>query len=393
MMCHVKCQDASAAHRTLMNMLPRLAANGAGIAAMLFAAGVARAGTFQEVKGYVVMEAENATRMRDFAVESQAMASGGKGVRVGASVKAGGGELAFEFVLATGGTYTIYIRTLCEDHLNNGLWLQLDGKYVVAPPTDPYAGVRDIYLNRPGWYWRPRWQGPGAGNHGGAISLSAPAGRHTLVVVKRGVETPFIDKIVLAFPGLPGPQDLGPPETPEGSAPLEPTPRPAADDGGTSSAADARQGDTAAGNGGADAADAADAAGAGGAAGTGGGTATRDGGAGFGGTTASDTSPAPADSGSGGAPFGIAGSQSSPTAPLPPGGQTQGAGGSVSSPAGARAGSTGGGCSMALSRKRPVTQAATGLSSLLALLVPALASRRRRPFLFFRRARAQELKS
>lgn len=193
-----------------------------GAVLLVMTGGTATAGTFQEVSGFVVMEAENATKVEEYAVESNAQASGGKGMRVTRATKAGNGALAFDFVVATGGRYIVYIRTLCDDHLNNGLWLKLDGKQVVAPPTDKYAGVKDIYLSRPGWYWRPRWQGPGMGNHGGLVTIDVTPGRHTLTIVKRLSETPFIDKVVLGIPGLPGPQDLGPPETLEGATPIAP---------------------------------------------------------------------------------------------------------------------------------------------------------------------------
>lgn len=163
---------------------------------------------FCEVDGTLVMEVEHFAANDGFAEVARPDASGGLVMQVGAS-----GRLDLSVHFDTAGEVYVWIRTYVplQDSENNGLFLDLDGTPLVAPAGHPLVGTSDIYLEKVGWAWAPRWQGDGVTQ--GPVTFSVTPGDHTLTIRKRLIERPEIDKIVLSFSGAP-PQDLGPQETP-----------------------------------------------------------------------------------------------------------------------------------------------------------------------------------
>jgi len=62
-------------------------------------------------------------------------------------------------------------------------------------------------------FWTPEWQGPGSGERLGSVAIeNVTPGLHTFSILKRKVEQPLIDKIVLTKSSTP-PSGFGPPET------------------------------------------------------------------------------------------------------------------------------------------------------------------------------------
>jgi hypothetical protein len=126
-------------------------------------------------------------------------------------------RLEFEFEVSNPGIWHVWVRTLATDSANNGLFLELDGRRIVAGSEDRFPGVEALYLRKDShrFHWRPEWQGPGEGNHAGPIRVAiASAGRHRLALVRRKTEAPLVDGIVptraaepawLSTPDLPGP--------------------------------------------------------------------------------------------------------------------------------------------------------------------------------------------
>ncbi len=165
---------------------------------------------FCETGQQVVLEAESFTTQNGYSQVPRTDASGGMAMQVGAS-----GSLDFEIHLATGGTYYFWIRTLAADSESNGIFVALDGSQITAPPSNPYAGVPDIFLYKSAtqWFWEPLFQGSGSGAVAGPVIFTTSAGVHTLSIQKRKMERPLIDKIVLTT-GNTQPSGLGPAETP-----------------------------------------------------------------------------------------------------------------------------------------------------------------------------------
>jgi hypothetical protein len=165
-----------------------------------------QAATFKEQNRMVVMEAENFTRNKGFTSVKRDDASGGAVMQA----MAGGSAFALDFdiTVETGGTWHFLVRHNCPDHESNGMFLYLDGKQVSAPAGHPYPGETDIYLKKsvgvPGlypaspWYWTPEWQAPGDGKHQGPITLTLTPGKHVLTIVKRSIERPHLDKLLLS---------------------------------------------------------------------------------------------------------------------------------------------------------------------------------------------------
>lgn len=194
-----------------------LAAFTVTLIALLPASAAADPPAFVERYGVLAMEAEHATSNTGYRRVDTAAASGGAVMQVPKGTQGAAASLDFRVHLVSGGTYHVWIRANATDHLNNGLHLRLDGKDLVAPPSSKHAGVKDVFLKRPGWFWEPEWQGPGKSNRDVPVTFEAPAGFHTFSVVNRGVEDPLIDKVVLSLT-RDRPLGLGPDETVRGRA-------------------------------------------------------------------------------------------------------------------------------------------------------------------------------
>ncbi|MEA3477396.1 MAG: Ig-like domain-containing protein, partial [Bacteroidota bacterium] len=148
---------------------------------------------FYEQNGIVSMEAENYISQEGYNLVNRSDASGNLAMQAGSD----NGSLNYIFTLDNGGLWYIWIRTYATASENNGLYLRLDGRSLKAPAGHPYVGVRDIYLKKHGWCWKPEWQGAGHGKHEGPVTMNATAGTHTLSIYKRQTEDPVIDKILL----------------------------------------------------------------------------------------------------------------------------------------------------------------------------------------------------
>jgi hypothetical protein len=166
-------------------------------------------GDFCESGATVVMEAENYSLQSGYVAVSRSDASGAVAMQVGDA-----GSLDFEVFLTSPGTYYFWIRTLSPDAESNGIYVMLDGELITAPDDNPYAGVPDIFLRKSSsqWFWEPAWQGEGSGAVQGPVTFVASAGLHTLAVVKRKMERPLIDKLVLTVADA-APSSFGPGET------------------------------------------------------------------------------------------------------------------------------------------------------------------------------------
>ncbi|NCD23931.1 MAG: hypothetical protein EOL90_13490, partial [Spartobacteria bacterium] len=149
-----------------------------------------------EVNGVVSMEAESYTSQLGYVRVGNANASGG------AAMRADGGsdsKLDFRFTVQQAGTWYVWVRAYATADVNNGFRLGLDG-----------AVKGDIYLKKIGWSWTPEWlRGE---SHSGPVTVTLSAGTHTLSILKRKVENPLLDKIVLTRTATP-PSGLGPAAT------------------------------------------------------------------------------------------------------------------------------------------------------------------------------------
>ena len=169
----------------------------AGAVALLAAPGARKA--FTERNGTLVFEAEDCSRQKNYARVANAEASGGAVMQVLENIADAAATLDFDVAVSSPGTRYLWIRSHALDHLNNGLYVKLDGEFVRAPKTSKYAGVHDIFVKRPGWFWEPEWQGPGSGNRDKPVQIELTSGRHVISIVNRKVERPLIDKIVLTM--------------------------------------------------------------------------------------------------------------------------------------------------------------------------------------------------
>jgi hypothetical protein len=164
---------------------------------------------FYEQNGIVSMEAENYISQDGYNLINRTDASSNLAMQVGSE-----GALNYIFTLDNGGLWYIWIRTYATASENNGLYFKLDGRTLKAPAGNPYAGVKDIYLRKHGWCWKPEWQGLGHSNHEGPITMNATAGTHTLSIYKRKTEDLVIDKILLTRTNsAPADSSYGPDET------------------------------------------------------------------------------------------------------------------------------------------------------------------------------------
>jgi len=171
---------------------------------------IASSGTdFCEQNGVVSMEAENYISQEGYNLINRSDASGNLAMQVGSD-----GSLNFRFTLNSEGTWYIWIRGYATTPENNGLYLKLDGNYLTAPANHPHAGVKDIYLKKHGWCWKPEWQASVHSVHEGPITMTASAGTHILSICKRKTENPVIDKILLTrTDSAPSDSSYGPDET------------------------------------------------------------------------------------------------------------------------------------------------------------------------------------
>lgn len=177
---------------------------------------------FWEHRATIVAEAEDATTLRATEIIPRGDASGGHAVRWQDEA----GRAEFVIRVFTPGTWYVWIRTAAQDHLSNGLFLELDGVRQTAPAGHPMAGTDILYLRKhaTAYSWKPEWQGREKGQHEGPIAIEIPrAGVHRLALVARRVERPVIDKVVLTRAAAPEfvatGAALGPPPT--GRQPLE----------------------------------------------------------------------------------------------------------------------------------------------------------------------------
>jgi hypothetical protein len=161
---------------------------------------------FVERNGVVSMEAENFTSQTGYQLFGSAGSSGGQVMKV----VAGSGSLNFEFTVWQGGLWYIWVLTHATHVENNGMYLGLDGGMLSAPSWHPMAGATDIYLKKSGWSWTPLWLK--GHSYAGPITADLTPGKHVLSVIKRKMENPLIDKIVLTRINQP-PAGLGPAET------------------------------------------------------------------------------------------------------------------------------------------------------------------------------------
>ena len=134
------------------------------------------------------------------AIVANSEASGGQVVQF---TTAASGSVTFNLPTLEAGTWYVWIRTYAKTSEENGLFMELDGKSVVAPAGHLYAGIADIYLKKVGWSWEAEWQGPGHGVHAGPITINLTAGAHQLTIKKRKTERPLIDRIILSKSSTP----------------------------------------------------------------------------------------------------------------------------------------------------------------------------------------------
>ncbi|HEU0021249.1 MAG TPA: Ig-like domain-containing protein, partial [Dehalococcoidia bacterium] len=180
-----------------------------------------------EQNGVVAVEAEHYTAQSGYSELTISDASGGKAMQVGDS-----GHLDFEVSFVQAGRWYFWIRSQAHDHEMNGLLLEVDGIRQVAPADHPQAGFGDIYLRKgTTWFWRPEWKGGPDETHVGPVTIDlASAGTHTISIVKRGSEEPWLDKIVLTRDSA-IPDGMGPGETTGSPSPNTPNTPPTVNTG------------------------------------------------------------------------------------------------------------------------------------------------------------------
>ena len=155
-----------------------------------------------DVNGVISVEAESYTTQTGYALVRNAGASGGAGMK--ATGPASSSRLNYQLDVRQAGTWYVWIRAYATANENNGYQLMLDGRL-----------LGDIYLKKIGWSWLPEWlRGL---SHAGPVTVNLTAGRHTLSILKRKVENPLVDKIVLTRSAVP-PSGYGPAATPSNLA-------------------------------------------------------------------------------------------------------------------------------------------------------------------------------
>jgi hypothetical protein len=146
---------------------------------------------FVERNGMIEFEAEDFTNVQDFTIHDHHEATGGKAIIPDTIA---GGYAEYFITVKTPGEWEIQLRTFAADHLTNGLFISINGEYIISPDEHK---VRDIYLKKGKWSWEPEWQYPGSGNHQGPIIVFLSAGTHSFRLMKRKIERPVIDQVKL----------------------------------------------------------------------------------------------------------------------------------------------------------------------------------------------------
>ena len=154
-----------------------------------------------DVNGVIAVEAEHYATQSGFARIGNAGASGAAGMK---ATGAEGSRLDYQFDVRQAGTWYVWIRAYATANENNGYQLSLDGRL-----------LGDIYLKKIGWSWLPEWLR--GHSHSGPVTVDLPAGRHVFSILKRKIENPLIDKIVLTRSAVP-PSGYGPAATPSSRA-------------------------------------------------------------------------------------------------------------------------------------------------------------------------------
>jgi hypothetical protein len=157
-----------------------------------------------EKSSVIAFEAEDYTSQNGYTRVARTDASGGAVMRADGPT---GSELKFRFTARQSGTWYIWIRAHATIDLNNGMYINLNNQPLRAPASHPLAGAVDIYLPKVGWSWKPEWLR--GHSHTGPITMNISAGSHVLSIVKRKIENPLVDKIVLTRSSTP-PTGFGP---------------------------------------------------------------------------------------------------------------------------------------------------------------------------------------
>ncbi len=153
-----------------------------GLATLLAQSAVAEPETkIGEVNGVVSMEAESYTSQSGYARYANGDASGAAVMRADG---ADNSSLNFQFTVQQAGTWYVWIRAYATADVNNGYRLGLDN-----------AVLGEIYLKKIGWSWLPEWLN--GESHASPVTITLTAGSHVLKILKRKIENPLIDKIVL----------------------------------------------------------------------------------------------------------------------------------------------------------------------------------------------------
>jgi len=137
-------------------------------------------GTFTPV--YLALEAESASLVSPMAITSDNNASGGKFISTGAEES---GTATYTIDISVAGDYVVWCRLLAQDTSHDSVYVSMDG------------GVEDIYDTTTAW--SPDWQWTAVNGRNTAANprvFSLTAGRHTLVIRGREVNTP-IDQLLV----------------------------------------------------------------------------------------------------------------------------------------------------------------------------------------------------
>ncbi len=147
------------------------------------------------------MEAEHFTSQNGFLTLTRSDASGNKVVQISSS----GAKVNYEINVTQGGSWYLWIRTYASGSANNGMYVELNGAKINN------GSVSDIYLKKGVWSWEPEWLF-GESSHQGPIRVNINSGKHTLSIIQRKSERPYIDKIILTKSATP-PTGFGEAET------------------------------------------------------------------------------------------------------------------------------------------------------------------------------------
>lgn len=159
----------------------------------------------------VAMEAEHCTLLDTGQIAFVTRASGGHVLYCPDEVRAHRGQItvaSYRFRVETPGRWYVRIRTFAAHHIQNGVYLAVDGNRLI----DPDGGDGAILLPKNGWGWSLRWQGEGNTDLV-YVDIEQP-GEHTLSIVRREPMT-YYDKLLLTHQDdwSPARDDPGPDET------------------------------------------------------------------------------------------------------------------------------------------------------------------------------------